>query len=381
MIPRTLFSDDHEIFRASVRRFIAQHIVPFHGQWQKDGFVPEQAWRAAGAAGLLCPGVAEEFGGAGADFLYSAIVIEELAFANVPDVGFYTHSDIAAPYIDAYGTTDQKRQWLPRLVSGEARVALAMTEPSAGSDVAGIATRARREGDGYILNGQKVFISLGSHAELFVVACKTDPEAGAKGISLFLVEGDRPGFVRGRRLEKIGFKAQDTVEIFLQDVEVPAANLLGEENRGFAQMMALLPQERLVQAVRAVTAAECYLQWTIDYTRGRKAFGKTIADLQATQFKFAEMKTDITAQRVFVDRCMELHLAHALDAVDAAMVKLSTTEMQGRVADQCLQLFGGWGYVWEQPIARAFVDARVARIAGGSTDVMKHIIGRALVRS
>ena len=265
------------------------------------------------------------------------------------------------------------------MATGEVIVALGMTEPSGGSDVQSMRTTAIRDGEEYVINGQKVFITAGFNADLVVLACKTDPKARARGVSLILVETDRPGFQRGRKLEKIGCKAQDTAELFFQDLRVPVGNLLGEEGRGFYQLMTELAQERLVQAVRAIASSEAALQWTIDYTVQRKMFGQTLADFQNTQFKLAEMKADLVMQRVFVDRCIELHLKGALDAVDAAMAKLVSTELQGRVMDQCLQLFGGWGYMTEYPIARAFVDARLGRIGGGSVEVMKQIIARSLL--
>ena len=379
MIPRTLFAPEHEQFRDLVRRFIATEIAPHHADWEKEGIVPRSLWRKAGEAGLLCTEAPEEYGGIGGDFLFGAITVEEMARAGATGPTFYLHSDIVAPYLIRYGTEAQKRRWLPPMIAGEAIVALGMSEPSGGSDVQGMRTTARREGDEYVINGQKVFITAGFNADLVVLACKTDPRAGAKGVSLILVETDRPGFQRGRRLEKIGLKAQDTAELFFSDLRVPVDNLLGEEGRGFIQLMQELPQERLVQAVRAVASAEAALDWTVDYATTREMFGQTLADFQNTQFKLAEMKAEIQMQRVFVDRCIELHLKRELDPVDAAMLKLVSTEMQGRVMDQCLQFFGGWGYMWEYPIARAFVDARLGRIGGGSVEVMKQIIARAML--
>jgi acyl-CoA dehydrogenase len=376
VIPRTLFEPEHDLFRDQVRRFIASEITPHHSEWEKAGIVPRSLWLKAGEAGLLCTEVPEEYGGGGGDFLFGAIMIEEMARAGATGPTFYLHSDIVAPYLVHYGTEEQRRNWLPKMARGEAIVALGMSEPSGGSDVAAMRTTARRDGDEYVINGQKVFITAGFNADLVVLACKTDAKAGARGISLILVETDRPGFARGRRLEKIGCKAQDTAELFFTDCRVPASNLLGEENKGFYQLMKELAQERLVQAVRAVASAEAALEWTVDYSQQRKMFGQTLADFQNTQFKMAEMKAEITMQRVFVDRCIELHLRGALDAVDAAMCKLVSTEMQFRVMDQCLQFFGGWGYMWEFPIARAFVDARLGRIGGGSVEVMKQIIAR-----
>ena len=378
MIPRTLFSDEHAIFRESVRRFIAAEITPFHAQWEKDGVVPCALWRKAGAAGLLCTAVPEEYGGMGGDFLMSLVVLEELGLAAASGPFFTLHSDIVAPYLVKYGSDEQKKRWLPLMASGAVIGAIAMTEPSGGSDLQRIRTTALRDGDDYVVNGQKVFISNGQLANLVIVACKTDPRAAGKGISLVLVETDRPGFA-SRRLEKIGLKAQDTAELFFADVRVPVANLLGGEGRGFAQLMTELAQERLIQAARAVIMCEAALGWTIDYVTQREAFGQKIAAFQNTQFKLAELKAEITVARIFVDRLTELLLAGALDAVDAAIAKLTTTELQGRVMDECLQLFGGYGYMWEYPIARAWADARQSRIAGGSIEVMKHIIGRSLV--
>jgi acyl-CoA dehydrogenase len=376
VIPRTLFSAEHEIFRDSVRRFIAEDIAPHHAAWEQAGIVPRETWLKAGAAGFLCTEVPEEYGGAGGDFLYGAIMIEEMARAGTTGPTFYLHSEIISPYLVRYGTEAQKQRWLPAMARGEAITALGMSEPSGGSDVAAMKTSAIRDGDHYVVNGQKVFITAGFNADLVVLACKTDPKAGARGVSLLLVETDTPGFERGRKLEKIGCKAQDTAELFFQDMRVPVANLLGEEGRGFYQLMQELPQERLVQAIRAVASAEAAIAWTLDYAVQRKMFGQTLADFQNTRFKLAEMRADTLSQRVFVDRCIELHLKRELTAVDAAMLKLTTTELQGRVMDQCLQLFGGWGYMWEFPIARAFVDARLGRIGGGSVEVMKEIISR-----
>ncbi len=379
MIPRTLFSAEHELFRDQAKRFIATEIMPHHGDWEHEGQVPRSAWHKAGAAGLLCTEVPEEYGGGGGDFLFGVIMVEEMARAGATGPTFYLHSEIVSPYLVHFGTDAQKQKWLPRMATGEVVVALGMTEPSGGSDVAAMRTNAIRDGDDYVINGQKVFITAGHSADLIVLACKTDPKAGARGVSLILVETDRPGFQRGRKLEKIGCKGQDTSELFFADMRVPVANLLGQEGKGFYQLMKELPQERLVQAIRAIASSEAALEWTLDYTIQRKMFGQTLADFQNTQFKLAEMKAELTMQRVFVDRCIELHLKGELDAVDAAMVKLVSTELQGRVMDQCLQFFGGWGYMWEYPIARAFVDARLGRIGGGSVEVMKQIIARSMM--
>ncbi|HTO51267.1 MAG TPA: acyl-CoA dehydrogenase family protein [Burkholderiales bacterium] len=379
MIPRTLFAAEHEAFRDTARRFIAREIVPHHAEWEKEGVVPRELWRKAGAAGLLCCDVPDEYGGMGGDFLYSTIMIEEMARAGATGPTFYLQSDIIAPYLVDFGTEEQKRRWLPKMATGEVVAAVGMTEPSGGSDLQAMRTTAVRDGDEYVINGQKVFITNGHTADLLVLACKTDPKARAKGVSLILVETDRPGYQRGRRLEKIGCKAQDTAELFFADVRVPVSNLLGEEGRGFYHLMTQLSQERLVQAIRAVASAEVALEWTLDYALQRKMFGHTLADFQNTQFKLAEMRSAILAQRVFVDRCVELHLQKKLDSVDAAMAKMLTTELQGKVMDECVQLFGGWGYMWEYPIARAYADARMTRIGGGSIEVMKQIIGRDLM--
>jgi acyl-CoA dehydrogenase len=378
MIPRTLFSEEHRIFREAARRFIEQEIVPHHAQWEKDGVVSRDAWRKAGEAGLLCCTVPEEYGGPGADFLYSTVVLEELARVGATGPAFHLHSEIVAPYILRYGGEEQKRRHLPRFVSGETIGAIAMSEPAAGSDLQGIKTTAIRDGDSYIVNGQKIFITNGQLADLVIVACKTDPREGAKGVSLILVERGREGFARGRNLDKIGYKAQDTSELFFDNVRVPADNLLGEEGRGFVMLMEQLPQERLLVAVRAATAIEVAVEQTIAYTRERKAFGKAIAEFQNTRFKLAECRTEAEVVRVFVDRCLELHLEGRLDSTMASMAKLYSTDAQCKVLDECLQLHGGYGYMWEFPIARAYADARMARIAGGTAEIMKEIIGRSL---
>ena len=379
MIPRTIFSPDHEAFRDTVKRFIEEHVTPFHAEWEKAGQIPRSLWTQAGALGLLCCNVPQAYGGAGGDFLHSAILIEEMARVGATGPTFYLHSDIVAPYIVDFGTEEQKRKWLPKMASGEVLVALGMSEPSGGSDVQNIRTQAIRDGEDYVVNGQKVFITNGHSADLLLLACKTDPKQRAKGVSLLLVETDRPGFSRGRKLEKIGCKAQDTSELFFADLRVPVANLLGNEGGGFTILMTQLSQERLIQAIRGVASSEAALQWTLDYVAERKMFGQTLGDLQNTRFTLAALHAEVLAQRVFVDRCIELHLQGKLDPVDAAAVKLVTTELQGKVMDQCLQFFGGWGYMWEYPIARAFVDARMCRIGGGTAEVMKQIIANSLL--
>ncbi|MBT3911077.1 MAG: acyl-CoA dehydrogenase [Rhodospirillaceae bacterium] len=378
MIPRTLFSEEHDMFRDAVQRFIEKEITPYHAQWEKDGQVSREVWLAAGAQGYLCCSVPEEYGGAGADFLYSTILLEEMSYANVTGPGFHLHSEIVAPYIRHYGTEEQKKAWLPKMARGECIGAIAMTEPGAGSDLQGIKTQAVREGDELVVNGQKVFITNGQLSDLVIVACKTDPKEGAKGISLVVVERGAEGFERGRNLEKIGWHAQDTSELFFDHVRVPASNLLGQEGQGFVHLVEQLPQERLIVAIRSTAVAEAALEWTVEYTNERKAFGKPIAGFQNTRFKLAEIRAQLVTLRVYVDKCIELLMAGELDAVDAAVAKLQSTEILCQSLDDCLQMFGGYGYMWEYPIARAWADNRYARIAGGSTEIMKEIIGRSL---
>jgi len=379
MIPRTIFDEYHEIFRASLKRFIADEILPNYADWEKVGIAPRSIWKKAGDQGFLCTNVPEEFGGMGGDFLYSALMIEEMARAGCTTPTFYLHSEIISPYLVHHGSEEQKRTWLPKMASGEVITALGMSEPSGGSDVQNIRTTAIRDGDDYVINGQKTFITSGFNADLVVLACKTDPSQSARGISLILVETDRPGFSRGRMLEKIGCKGQDTAELFFEDLRVPVGNLLGTEGGGFAILMQELAQERLVQAIRAVSSAEAAVEWTIAYATERKMFGQSLADFQNTQFKLAELTGQLAAQRVFVDRCTDLHVRGDLDPVDAAMAKMVTTELQFKVMDECLQLFGGWGYMTEYPIARAFVDARLGRIGGGSIETMKSIIAKSIM--
>ncbi|QIL73981.1 acyl-CoA dehydrogenase (plasmid) [Diaphorobacter sp. HDW4B] len=379
MIPRTLFKPEHDQFRDSVRRFIDKEIVPHHERWEEQGMVDRELWTKAGAAGLLCPNLPEEYGGCGPDYLFNVVITEELARAGVTGPGFAVHSDMVATYIATFGSDEQKKRWLPKMVTGEAIGALGLTEPSAGSDLKGIRTRAVREGDEYVINGQKVYISNGQLCDVIVLACKTDPAAGAKGMSFILVEADRAGFKRGRNLKKIGLKAQDTSELFFENVRVPVSNLLGKEGGAFSMAMSKLAEERLSIAVSAIMMAESALQWTVDYTRERQAFGQSISDFQNTRFKLAELSAEILAKRVFVDRCVELHLKKELDAVDAAAAKMLCTELQCKTVDECLQFFGGYGYMLEYPIARAYIDSRVRRIAGGSSEIMREIIGRKLL--
>jgi len=377
-LPRTIFRPEHELFRAEVRKFLEREIIPHREAWEKAGQISREAWTKAGAAGLLCPTMPEEYGGAGADRLYSAVIIEEMSKVFVSGPGFTLHSDIVAPYILRYGSEEQKRHWLPKMARGETIGAIAMTEPGAGSDLQGIKTTAIRDGNEYVINGQKTFITNGYMSDLVIVCCKTDPRQGAKGITLVLVEADRPGFRKGRKLKKIGLKAQDTSELFFDEVRVPPANILGEEGRGFVYLMQELAWERMQIAIRNAAQAEAALALTVEYAKERKAFGKAVADFQHNRFRLAEMKTEITIGRTFVDHCLALLMRGELDDATAAMAKMWLTELAGRVIDQCLQLHGGYGYMWEYPIARAYADARVQRIFGGTNEIMREIVARTL---
>jgi acyl-CoA dehydrogenase len=377
-IPRTIFDSEHAMLRDAVRTFCTREIAPFHEAWEAAGSVPRELWRRAGELGFLCMTMPEEYGGGGADFRSSVVLTEELARIGATGPGFSLQSDIVAPYLLHYGTEAQKRRWLPRLASGETISAIAMTEPGAGSDLAGVATRAERDGDDYVISGAKTFITNGVMADLIVVVAKTDPSAGSRGVTLFLVERDMPGFSSGKALRKVGLHAQDTAEFSLENVRVPASAALGPVDSGFKLLMSELAQERLSIAVGAVASAEAGLEWTLDYVRTREAFGKRILDFQNTRFTLATIKAQVTMARVFVDRCIELHCAGQLDAATAAMAKLETTELQFRALDACLQLHGGYGYMSEYPIARAWADSRVQRIYGGSNEIMREIIGRTL---
>ena len=381
MFKRELFNEDHEAFRDMVRRFIENEIAPHHAAWEGAGVVSRDLWLKAGAAGMLCCTVPEQYGGAAADYLFDVVVFEEMARSGFTGPGFMIHCDLVATYIASFGSEAQKQMWLPKMVTGEAIGSLGMTEPHAGSDLKAIRTKAVRDGDDYVISGQKVFISNGQLCDVIVLATKTDSTAGAKGVTLFLVDTSLPGFRRGKNLHKLGMKAQDTSELFFDEVRVPAAAMLGEEGKGFELMMTKLAQERLAQAIRSAVVAETVVEWTIDYTANRKAFGKTIADFQNTQFKLAELKTEAVVGRQFTDKCIANFMKGELDAVDAAMAKMWLSNMHCKVVDECLQLFGGWGYMWEYPIARAYADARIVKIAGGSIEVMKHIIGRQLFAS
>jgi len=378
-IPRTLFEPEHEQFRESLGRFLEAEVLPNLGRYEAQGFIDREVWRKGGAAGFLCPTMPEEYGGAGADRRYSVVVFEETARRGaVGLLGWSLHSDIVAPYLLHYGAEEVKRAWLPRMATGEAIGAIAMTEPGAGSDLQSIATRAVRDGDHYRLSGSKTFITNGWHCDLVVVAAKTDPAQGARGTSLFVVDTASPGFTKGRPLEKVGLKAQDTAELFMDDVRVPAANRLGEEGRGFACLMQELPWERLQIAITAVALAEGVLEETIAYCRDRKAFGKPLLEFQNTRFALAEAKTELQAARVFVDRCIELVLAGTLDAATASMAKYWCSDLQCKVIDACVQLHGGNGYMREYAVARAWADARASRIYGGTNEIMKELISRSL---
>ncbi len=381
MMKRHLFGPEHEAFRDQVRRFVEREITPNDTAWNEAGQVSRELWLKAGAAGILCPSLPEEYGGGGGDRLHSLVVTEELCRAGAYGPGFAMHSDIVAPYIENHGTEEQRRRFLPPMARGEAIGAIAMTEPGAGSDLRGIQTRAVRDGDVYRISGQKTFISNGVMAGLIIVALKTGAGPEGEGITLLVVEGDRPGLRRGRNLQKLGSHAQDTAELFFDDVEVPVANRLGDEGEGMRLMMRELAWERMQIAVMAAALMESALVWTLDFVRTRRAFGQAVIDFQNTRFKLAEIKTQVEIGRVYVDRCIADMMAGDLDPVTAAQAKLWTTETQSRVLDDCLQLHGGYGYMWDYPICRAYADTRIQRIFGGTNEIMKEIIGRALAKA
>ena len=378
MIRRTLFQSEHEQFREAVRAFAEREIVPHLLRWDENGAVDRDLWRQCGELGFLCPAIPAEYGGAESDRLYSMILLEELAPLGGLGISLAMHSDIVAPYLVEFATEDVKRSYLPRMATGELIGALAMSEPAAGSDVKAIRTTAVRCGDGYVLNGSKIFISNGAECGLVVVVAKTDVNAQAKGISLFVVDASAPGFEKGRRLKKIGLKAQDTAELFFTDVHVPATHLLGAENHGFQYLMRELPWERLQIAIAAVASAAAALDETIEYTRARQVFGKMLIDFQNSRFKLAELRSEVQIAQVFIDKCMQLMLDQQLDPVTAAMAKYWCTDLQCKVVDECLQLHGGYGYMQEYSISRAYVDARAQRIYGGTNEIMKDIISRTL---
>jgi alkylation response protein AidB-like acyl-CoA dehydrogenase len=382
MIERTLYSADHQTFRDSFRRFIDKEIAPFHDAWEDQGYVDREVWRKAGVNGFLCMSMPEEYGGAGADKLYSVIQIEEQHRVGFTGLGYSLHSEIVAPYILHYGTAEQKARYLPLLANGEMVGAIAMSEPAAGSDLQGVKTTAIEQPDGsYLLNGSKTFITNGWHADLVIVVAKTDPDAGAKGTSLLIVERGMPGFEVGKRLKKLGLKAQDTSELFFNNVRVPADNLLGgsaHKNKGFICLMEQLPWERLQIAIQAVAAAQAAIDWTLAYVKDRKVFGQAVASYQNTRYTLAELQTQVQIAQVFVDKCTELLLQDKLDTATASMAKYWCSDLQCTVMDECVQLHGGYGYMWEYPITRAYADARVQRIYGGTNEIMKEVIARGM---
>ncbi|WP_245610605.1 acyl-CoA dehydrogenase family protein [Xenophilus azovorans] len=376
VLARPMFEAEHREFRAQVRRFVAERIAPHHLEWERQGCVPRAIWREAGAVGMLCCTVDEQWGGAGADYLYTVVALEEMAYAHAPGPGFAIHSEMASPYVSNFGSDAQKARWLPRLVTGEAIAAVAMTEPAAGSDLRGIRTRAVRTASGWRLSGQKVFISNGQLADLFVVAARTDDDA--KGLSIFLVDAALPGVQRGRRLEKMGQHAQDTSEIFFDGVALAEGDLLAAEGAGMKCLAHGLARERLTICIICQARAEAVFRDTVAYVGERQAFGQAVAQFQNTRFQLAAVKADLTAGRALVDRLIGAYRDGSLDETTAAAGKLWTTEMLGRTADACLQLHGGWGYMSEYNVSRAYADARVERIAGGTSEIMKEIIARGI---
>ena len=376
---RTLFEPEHDLFRESFRAFLERHVAPFHEQWEKDKIVDRGVWLEAGKQGFLGMAVPEEYGGGGvADFRYNTIITEEVTAGRYSGLGFSLHNDVAAPYLIRLATEEQKQRWLPKFCTGELITAIAMTEPGTGSDLQGIKTRAVRDGDHYILNGSKTFITNGIHSDLVIVVAQTDPGKGALGFSLLVVERGMEGFERGRHLDKVGLDAQDTAELSFTDVKVPVENVLGEEGQGFIYLMQNLPQERISIAIMAAAAMEAVLKQTIEYAKERKAFGKPIGSFQNSRFVLAELATEATVVRMMVDEYIRLHLDDRLTAEQAAMAKWYSTEKQVHLIDRCLQLHGGYGYMREYPVARAYLDARVQTIYGGTSEIMKEIIGRSL---
>jgi acyl-CoA dehydrogenase len=355
-----------------------EEVKPHDERWQEQGYVDREVWKKAGANGFLCCSMPEEYGGAGADRLYSMVLMEEQARANNSSLGWSLHSEIVAPYLLRYGNEALKRKYLPQMACGAMIGAIAMSEPGAGSDLQAVKTTAQKKGGKYLVNGSKTFITNGWHCDLAIVVAKTDPAKGAKGTSLVVVDTAMPGFTKGKRLKKLGLKGQDTAELFFDNVEVPPENLLGQENNGFIYLMQELPWERMQIAIGAVAKAEAAVEWTKAYVTERKAFGKPVASFQNTRFKLAEMATEVQIARVFVDRCMELLLAEKLDTATASMAKYWVSDLECRVIDECLQLHGGYGFMWEFPIARAYADARVQRIYGGTNEIMKEVISRSL---
>ena len=382
MIERTLFTPEHQVFRDSFRRFMAEEIAPHHVAWEEQGFVDKPVWAKAGALGFLCMTQPEAYGGFDADKLYSIIQMEELSAAGFSGIGYGLHTEIVAPYIQHYGTQAQKQRYLPAMARGEMVGAIAMTEPAAGSDLQGIKTTAMAQADGsFVLNGSKTYITNGWHSDLVIVVAKTNPAAGGKGTSLFLLEGGMPGFTKGKPLKKLGLKAQDTCELFFDNVRLPAEALLGGDamlNKGFICLMEQLPWERLQIAIGAVAAAQAAIGWTIDYVKQRQVFGQTVASFQHTRFTLAELQTEVQIAQVFVDKCTELLLEDKLDTATASMAKYWCTDLQCKVMDACVQMHGGNGFMWEYPITRAYADARVQRIYGGTNEIMKEVITRSM---
>ncbi|MDF1822560.1 MAG: acyl-CoA dehydrogenase family protein [Alcanivoracaceae bacterium] len=370
-----------ELFRDNVRKFLEKEIAPHYDQWESNEILPREAWTKLGENGFLCVDVPEEYGGFGANFRLSAVIIEEMSRMGFGALAsnLSVHSDIVAPYILHLGTEEQKQAWLPKMVTGEAVGAIGMTEPGAGSDLQGMKTKADKDGDNFVISGQKTFITNGQHCDVIVLAAKTDPSAGAKGVSLFTVDTSLPGFARGRNLEKMGHHAADTSELFFEGVTVGADQILGGEGRGFANLMNELPRERLILAIGAIAACEGMIDRTVEYVQERKAFGMSVAQFQNTRFKLAELKAQVEVNKAFIAQCTDQYDRGELTAVNASIAKLTTTELQGKVADECLQLFGGYGYMKEYPISRDYVDARIQRIYGGTSEIMKEIIARDLL--
>jgi acyl-CoA dehydrogenase len=377
---RPVYNEEHGMLRDAMRGFIKAEIAPHFARWEEAGIVDRSYWAAAGQAGILCPNIPEAYGGAGGSFKHNAIVVEEIGYGGYagPMTNFSVHSDVCAGYILNAGTEEQKQHWLPRMVSGETVCAVAMTEPGTGSDLQGIRTRAVRKGDVFRINGAKTFISNGQHCDLVIVVARTSDAPGAKGLSLILVEADRPGFRRGRKLQKLGHLSSDTSEMFFDDVEVPVSNLMGAEGTGFAMLMTELPQERLVIAIQSMASAQKAFDITRDYVRERQAFGQAIGNFQNTRYKLADLKADLLVGWSFVDQCLERHVRGELSALDASTAKLWCTEMHGRVVDQCLQFHGGYGFMREYEICRLYADARVQRIYGGTSEIMRELISRSL---
>ena len=378
MFQRKIFNEEQKQFRNTVAKFVKKEISPNHLKWEKEGIVPKELWLSAGEKGILCPNVPEQYGGIGGDFRFNVIVTEELAKSGATGPGFAVHSDIVAPYLINYASTDQKKEILPLMVKGACITAIAMSEQGTGSDLQNIKTKASINKSEIVLSGSKTFITNGQNADLVLVVAKTDALKKAKGISIILCETDRLGFKKGKNLEKLGLKAQDTSELFFDNIKLPKSNILGEQGHGFFQLMDELPQERLSIAVTAISSAEAALNWTIAYTKEREAFGKKIIDFQNTRFTLAKLKTELTVARAYIDRCIKEHLNNNFSAEDGAMAKLWTTDLQCKVMDECLQLYGGYGYMLEYPISRAYADSRVQKIYGGTNEIMKEIISRNL---